>query len=89
VDLVSCYRNVSRTIFCLTILFHPLLHQPADYIQGTVAFNDIVQMSFIQDPPRTIAGQNEIRQAVDLLLSAKRPLLVIGKGYVAVHLRRA
>ncbi|KAJ9093123.1 hypothetical protein QFC19_008466 [Naganishia cerealis] len=53
---------------------------PADYIQGTVQKDQIIKLPPIRTPPRTLAGDAEIIKAVSLLLSAKRPLLVIGKG---------
>ncbi|KAJ9108836.1 hypothetical protein QFC21_000156 [Naganishia friedmannii] len=53
---------------------------PADYIQGSVQTDQLIKLPPIQAPPRTPAGDIEITRAVSLLLSAKRPLLVIGKG---------
>ncbi|CED84115.1 2-hydroxyacyl-lyase [Phaffia rhodozyma] len=53
---------------------------PGDYIQGSVLEKDVEWRPIIDDFPRPPAPKGAIRRMVDLLISAKRPLIVIGKG---------
>ena len=39
----------------------------------------------VPDPPKSFADPDEIKRAVDLLKSARRPLLIVGKGAAYSH----
>ncbi|RIA95582.1 thiamine pyrophosphate enzyme, N-terminal TPP binding domain-containing protein [Glomus cerebriforme] len=54
---------------------------PADYIQGSVSLevlNSLPKRS--PDPPKSLADPNKIDDAVKLIVNAKNPLIIIGKG---------
>lgn len=64
---------------------------PADYIQGSVDLQNVPQEQKLGKLPqpgrdadggqrKMLAHPEEIKRAVDLLMNAKRPLVVIGKG---------
>jgi 2-hydroxyacyl-CoA lyase 1 len=54
---------------------------PADYIQGSVTLeilNSLPERS--PDPPKSLADPNKINIAVELIVNAKNPLIIVGKG---------
>ena len=54
---------------------------PADYIQGLVSLevlNSLPERS--PDPPKSLADPNKISIAVELIVNASKPLIIIGKG---------
>jgi 2-hydroxyacyl-CoA lyase 1 len=51
-----------------------------DIIQGTCDEDKAVKVAKCPDPPRPMAGQQDVNRALDLLASAQRPLVIIGKG---------
>ncbi|GBC09961.1 hypothetical protein RclHR1_09230008 [Rhizophagus clarus] len=54
---------------------------PADFIQGSVSLevlNSLPNQS--PDPPKSLADPNEINNAIKLIVNAKSPLIIIGKG---------
>ena len=53
---------------------------PADMIQGTTDPDQIIHLPAVPPPPRTLADPTKVSAAVDALLGAKRPLVIIGKG---------
>ena len=56
------------------------LDMPDDIIGGECELDDIVQVQRVPEPPRTIAPQENIEAALDLLETAERPLALVGKG---------
>src|SRR5207248_1231982 len=53
---------------------------PDDMITGKVDEDKIVQVERAPDPPRTVAPQEYIEDALNLLEKAERPLVLVGKG---------
>jgi len=53
---------------------------PAQVIYDSADFNSIVFPERCADAPVTLADQPSIEDAIQLLLSAKKPLVVVGKG---------
>src|SRR5437660_6532334 len=53
---------------------------PDDMITGKVDEDKIVQVERAPDPPRTVAPQEYIEEALNLLEKAERPLILVGKG---------
>ncbi len=53
---------------------------PNDIISGEIDANDLDDRIRCADPPRSLAESSEIDKAVAALKSAKRPLVIIGKG---------
>ena len=56
------------------------LDMPDDIITGECDLDDIIQVDRVPEPPRTIAPQENIEAALDLLETAERPLVLVGKG---------
>ena len=56
------------------------LDMPDDIITGECDLDDIIQVDRVPEPPRTIAPQENIEAALDLLETAERPLALVGKG---------
>ena len=56
------------------------LDMPDDIIPGECDLDDIIQVDRVPEPPRTIAPQENIEAALDLLETAERPLALVGKG---------
>src|SRR5262249_36497045 len=53
---------------------------PDDIIQGGCDEDKAVKVAKCPDPPRPMAGPQDVNRALDLLPSAQRPLVIIGKG---------
>src|SRR5947208_11233048 len=53
---------------------------PDDIITGKVDEDKVVQVERAPDPPRTVAPQEYIEDALNLLEKAERPLVLVGKG---------
>ena len=53
---------------------------PDDIITGKVDEDKVVQVERAHDPPRTVAPQEYIEDALNLLEKAERPLVLVGKG---------
>ncbi|MBV8494019.1 MAG: oxalyl-CoA decarboxylase [Alphaproteobacteria bacterium] len=53
---------------------------PDDIIQGACDEDKAVKVAKCPDPPRPMAGPQDVNRALDLLASAQRPLVIIGKG---------
>ncbi|KAG2208466.1 hypothetical protein INT47_010162 [Mucor saturninus] len=56
---------------------------PADFIQYPIRNKQVlesIQVPKVANPPKSMADQSNINQAVELLKNAKNPLIVIGKG---------
>ena len=53
---------------------------PDDIIQGGCDEDKAVKVAKCPDPPRPMAGPQDVNRALDLLASAQRPLVIIGKG---------
>jgi 2-hydroxyacyl-CoA lyase len=51
-----------------------------DIIQGSCDEGQAVKVAKCPDPPRPMAGPQDVNRALDLLASAQRPLVIIGKG---------
>jgi len=56
------------------------LDMPDDIIQGSCDEDKAVKVAKCPDPPRPMAGPQDVNRALDLLASAQRPLVIIGKG---------
>ena len=56
------------------------LDMPDDIITGKCDEDKIVQVERAPDPPRTVAPQEYIEDALNLLEKAERPLVLVGKG---------
>jgi 2-hydroxyacyl-CoA lyase 1 len=56
------------------------LDMPDDIILGECEEEEVVEMATVADPPRMIAPQENIEQALNVLESAERPLIIVGKG---------
>jgi len=52
-----------------------------DLVAGTIASSDIDwSVQKCPDPPRPQASDTDVARAVDLLVSAEKPLIIVGKG---------
>jgi len=51
-----------------------------DLITGSCDTDQVIQVDKCPDPPRTLAAPQNVEQALDVLQSAQRPLVIIGKG---------
>jgi 2-hydroxyacyl-CoA lyase 1 len=56
------------------------LDMPDDIILGECEESEVIQMTTVADPPRMVAPQDSIEQALNVLESAERPLIIVGKG---------
>ncbi|MEM7250380.1 MAG: thiamine pyrophosphate-binding protein [Pseudomonadota bacterium] len=56
------------------------LDMPDDIIQGTCSEDDVVEVQRVPEPPRMIAPNENIDAALDLLETAERPMVLVGKG---------
>lgn len=56
------------------------LDMPDDIITGECDLDDVVEVQTVPEPPRTIAPQENIDAALNLLEGAERPLVLVGKG---------
>jgi len=53
---------------------------PDDFLSAKVEERDIEIPDRCPDPPRTQADASDVQRAIDVLRSAERPLVIIGKG---------
>ncbi|CAG8569232.1 12433_t:CDS:2 [Funneliformis mosseae] len=53
---------------------------PANYIQGSINLDSITLPERAPDPPKSLADPIQINNAIGLIVNAKRPLVIIGKG---------
>jgi 2-hydroxyacyl-CoA lyase 1 len=53
---------------------------PDDFLSAKVEESDIAIPGRCPEPPRTQADAGEVQRAIDVLRSAERPLVIIGKG---------
>jgi 2-hydroxyacyl-CoA lyase 1 len=56
------------------------LDMPDNIITGKCDEDKIIQVERAPDPPRTVAPQEYIEDALNLLEKAERPLVLVGKG---------
>lgn len=56
------------------------LDMPDDIILGECEESEVIQMTTVADPPRMVAPQDSIEKALNVLESAERPLIIVGKG---------
>ncbi len=56
------------------------LDMPDDVISGEIDEADVPSASTVAEPPRSLAPQDRIEAALDVLQSAKNPLIIVGKG---------
>jgi len=56
------------------------LDMPDNIITGKCEEDKVVQVERAPDPPRTVAPQEYIEDALNLLEKAERPLVLVGKG---------
>ena len=53
---------------------------PDDIIRGEVEHEEIDHADRVGDPPRSFADPQDVEEALSVLESAKRPLVIVGKG---------
>ena len=53
---------------------------PADMIQGVVNQAEVQHFASCPQPPAVLSDPENVTAAVDLLLTAKCPLVIVGKG---------
>jgi len=56
------------------------LDMPDDIIRGTCELDKATQVQRVPEPPRSVAPDENIEGALDLLEKAQRPLVLVGKG---------
>ncbi len=56
------------------------LDMPDDIIGGEIDESEVPEVATIGEPPRTTAPMENVEAALDLLETAKRPLVIVGKG---------
>lgn len=56
------------------------LDMPDDIILGEVDEDKVQMAATVADPPRMQAPESEVERALDVLESAQRPLVIVGKG---------
>lgn len=56
------------------------LDMPADIIDGRVDEETIPTVATVGEPPRTYAEPDSVRAALDVVKSADKPLVIVGKG---------
>src|SRR6201995_3703420 len=56
------------------------LDMPADIIRGTCELAKVTKVQRVPEPPRSVAPDENIEGALDLLEKAQRPLVLVGKG---------
>ncbi|MCG8543080.1 MAG: oxalyl-CoA decarboxylase, partial [Alphaproteobacteria bacterium] len=56
------------------------LDMPDDIICGEVEEDDVAPVQTIPEPPRMQAMPDDVERALDVLESAERPLVIVGKG---------
>ncbi len=56
------------------------LDMPDDIIGGEIDESEVPEVATIGEPPRTAAPMENVEAALDLLETAKRPLVIVGKG---------
>ena len=56
------------------------LDMPDDIIRGEIDEAEVPEVATIPEPPRTTAPMENIEGALDLLETAKKPLVIVGKG---------
>ncbi len=61
------------------------LDMPDDIITGECDEAEAVHAGRVPEPPRTVAPQENIEQALNLLERAERPLVIVGKGMAWAH----
>ncbi|XP_072029876.1 2-hydroxyacyl-CoA lyase 1-like [Amphiura filiformis] len=61
------------------------LDMPGDMVQSTTPENLVRVMPMVQDPPLMLADPSAVEKATQLLKSAKRPLVIVGKGAAYGH----
>src|SRR5215467_8955556 len=61
------------------------LDMPDDIITGKVDELRVEEAARCPDPPRTQAVPQDVERALDVLRSAERPLVIIGKGMAYSH----
>lgn len=61
------------------------LDLPGDVITGAVEEEDLQFPPRCPDAPRSLAPEDSVRAALDVLKSAERPLVIVGKGAAYAH----
>ena len=56
------------------------LDMPDDIIGGEIDESEVPEVATIGEPPRTMAPMENVEAALDLLETAKKPLVIVGKG---------
>jgi 2-hydroxyacyl-CoA lyase 1 len=56
------------------------LDMPDDIIGGEIDESEVPEVATIPEPPRSTAPMEDVEAALDLLETAKRPLVIVGKG---------
>lgn len=58
---------------------------PGDLLGRTTSGEDLENPLPVPEPPKSCAELSDVKRAVELLKSAKRPLLIVGKGAAYSH----
>ena len=53
---------------------------PGDMLSRSIAEEEIESPRTLLEPPKSYAESKEIQRAVELLQSAQKPLMIVGKG---------
>lgn len=53
---------------------------PGNFVMSQVKAKDVRYVPRCPPPPKMCASTEEVRKAVDVLSSAKKPLVIVGKG---------
>ncbi|MFO1159645.1 MAG: thiamine pyrophosphate-binding protein [Reyranellaceae bacterium] len=61
------------------------LDMPDDIIRGTCELDKISQVERVPEAPRTVAPEENVEAALNLLEKAQRPLVLVGKGMAWAH----
>jgi 2-hydroxyacyl-CoA lyase 1 len=61
------------------------LDMPDDIITGKCELDKVVQVERVPEPPRSVAPEDNIEAALNLLQKAERPLVLVGKGMAWAH----
>ena len=56
------------------------LDLPGNMISGKVYANELVSVGKVPSPPKPCASMSDIKELIQLLFAAKKPLIIIGKG---------
>jgi len=79
---------VLQNIFVMSVFLTGVsyLDLPGNLLAATVKRSQVLEFEKIPRPPKPFPETNLVAQAAKLLMSAKRPLIITGKGELLLHL---